>query len=389
MTLDVPAGEHTVGVRLGLTPIRALADALSLLAGVGVSAALVLSQFWRRDRLHTHHTQYDDKSCLHTQYTENTHTRGAWGLSALVVVLALLVVAKTAWLDRRNSPFVHHLRGGSIPGVATPAWGTLGEELRLAGARLADTDQLTLYWQALQPPRASYVVQVQLRDARGVPVATLRNKHPGANLASRWEAGQLVRDAYTLPIPEGAPPVGYRAYVSVLHPDTLEPLPLSDAPNPQIRDIPVGQTKSPPPRAVAVSGTRALGTVFGEAIALESVALPSVVTAGQPFTYTLVWRSRAALLNDYQVFVHLLKADGSLAADNDGPPREGLYPTSFWSPGEVIADARGWPLAVAPGDYQVEVGLYHLQSGARLRVSGAQSALGDRVIVGMLHVQPG
>ena len=82
---------------------------------------------------------------------------------------------------------------------------------------------------------------------------------------------------------------------------------------------------------------------------------------------------------DYTVFVHLLRADGEFVAAFDAKPLGGLYPTSVWEPGELIADARELALDVPPGDYLLQSGLYELESGARLPVTGAATA-GDGVI---------
>jgi hypothetical protein len=103
---------------------------------------------------------------------------------------------------------------------------------------------------------------------------------------------------------------------------------------------------------------------------------------------TLYWKSLAPVAEDYTVFVHLLNPDGTPAAGDDSQPRGGLYPTSFWSPGEVVADERQWSLSLAPGEYTLEVGLYLLETGERLAVSGAHAELGDRVILGKVTVKP-
>jgi hypothetical protein len=72
---------------------------------------------------------------------------------------------------------------------------------------------------------------------------------------------------------------------------------------------------------------------------------------------------------DYTVFVHLLDPDGSLVAQDDGPPVKGHYPTSLWAPGEVIIDPRSISLKELPsGAYQLRAGMYLLETGDRLPV---------------------
>jgi hypothetical protein len=80
---------------------------------------------------------------------------------------------------------------------------------------------------------------------------------------------------------------------------------------------------------------------------------------------------------DYTVFVHLLAEEGSLVTQDDGPPRSGDYPTSFWSPGERIADQHVLNIADLPsGTYGLRVGMYLLETGQRLPVTNPR---GERV----------
>jgi hypothetical protein len=126
--------------------------------------------------------------------------------------------------------------------------------------------------------------------------------------------------------------------------------------------------------------------LFGDLIELERAAFPATTRAGQPVEYTLVWRARAKIADDYTVFLHLLDADGQLVANDDGQPLGALYPTSVWEPGEVVVDARVLGADLPPGDYQVEAGLYQLDTGERLATSGAGEPLGDRVALGTLTI---
>ncbi len=95
-----------------------------------------------------------------------------------------------------------------------------------------------------------------------------------------------------------------------------------------------------------------------------------------------------AVREDYTVFVHLLTPDGEFVAGQDGQPLEGLYPTSFWGEGETVVDGRSWFADVLPGEYQLQVGLYLLETGQRLPVSGPHSELGDRVQLQTITVVP-
>jgi hypothetical protein len=60
-------------------------------------------------------------------------------------------------------------------------------------------------------------------------------------------------------------------------------------------------------------------------------------------------------------------------AQADGVPVAGRYPTSSWSPGERIVDARvlALPANPATGGYRILVGLYSPANGERLPIAGS------------------
>jgi hypothetical protein len=281
---------------------------------------------------------------------------------------------------------VRHLSAGRVPGAQLPPWGDFAGELRLVGYRSGRAGHLALYWQAQRPLQTDYAIYVTLVDARGYPVATTIHSHPGRTLTSRWDPAQVVYDDYALDLSQAQRPIVYRIEVAVVRMPGEEKLPLSDAPDAAIRSAPVGTLVLPPPRAPQADPNA--GPLFGGMIQLERYDVPTEVVAGSTMSYTLYWRALARPPTDYQVFVHLLKPDGTQAAGNDGPPRQGLYPSSFWSSQELIADQRTWQVSVPPGEYALQAGLYDLKTEQRLSVSGPNAQLGDRVVLQTLRVTP-
>lgn len=96
----------------------------------------------------------------------------------------------------------------------------------------------------------------------------------------------------------------------------------------------------------------------------------AAVPAGETAHLTLFWTTEAAVTDSYTVFVHVLAADGFQLAGADGLPRNGARLTSQWQPGEVVVDPHliSLPADLPPGEYAVEVGLYRLESGERVRL---------------------
>jgi hypothetical protein len=303
-------------------------------------------------------------------------------LSGLLLVLLLL---KVIGLDHFDTPLVRHLHNGVLAGTTAPESRNFSDELQLAGYRLEAPDQLTLYWQAEHVPTRNYTVEVTLTDLRGVPFRVIQHSHPGLSLTSRWQPGQLVRDEYTLALAAAPRPSVYRVTVAVLYADSGVRLPLLDAPGANITDAAVGVVKVPPP---AVAPTGDVLVRFGGAIGLARVQIPTAAQTGTPVSFTLVWQSLAPVNEDYTVFMHLVRADGTLAAAADGPPCAGLYLTSFWSPGDHIVDEHQWLVTVPPGEYQVVGGLYRLDTGERLPVAGKDADSNGQAMLGALRVTP-
>lgn len=96
----------------------------------------------------------------------------------------------------------------------------------------------------------------------------------------------------------------------------------------------------------------------------------------------LVWRALEPTEASYQVFVHLLDAEGQILAQHDGLPQGGAAPTAGWLPGEIVVDpvALSLPADRAGELARVLVGLYDRDTGARLTATDAAGlGLGDSV----------
>ena len=78
---------------------------------------------------------------------------------------------------------------------------------------------------------------------------------------------------------------------------------------------------------------RALDATFASGLRLAGYA----VDAARGLT--LHWQALESVDVDYTVFVHVMSADGSAAAQHDGMPQLGAYPTRLWVAGEYVADA--------------------------------------------------
>ncbi|MCX7840882.1 MAG: hypothetical protein N2559_15715, partial [Anaerolineae bacterium] len=99
------------------------------------------------------------------------------------------------------------------------------------------------------------------------------------------------------------------------------------------------------------------------------------------------WRALEVMCEDYTVFVHLVgvlnpQTRSPLWSQDDTQPARGSYPTSRWQRGEIIVDEYRLRVAGLPrGEYHIEIGIYNLHTGARLRVEASDAPMeSDRVV---------
>jgi hypothetical protein len=107
------------------------------------------------------------------------------------------------------------------------------------------------------------------------------------------------------------------------------------------------------------------------------------VEPGGAVDLTLYWVARSEIEEDYTVFTHLIDAEERLWAQQDNQPREGEHPTSGWRAGEVVADSYHLllPDDIPVGQYRLEVGMYHWQTGERLSVFQGGQETGNKVLL--------
>ena len=95
---------------------------------------------------------------------------------------------------------------------------------------------------------------------------------------------------------------------------------------------------------------------FADQIQLAGYEWPNQakIKPGETIPLTLYWETLA----------------GTQVAGFDGPPE---FPTEFWQPGNTIVDARVLPLPadLLPGDYELQIGWYDLETFARLPLAAA------------------
>ena len=79
-----------------------------------------------------------------------------------------------------------------------------------------------------------------------------------------------------------------------------------------------------------------------------------------PLRFGLYLEAEQPITRNYQIFAHLVAADGTLVAQDDHIAGADSYPTSLWQPGNLLYNRFELqpPTGTAPGEYRVIVGLY-------------------------------
>ena len=106
---------------------------------------------------------------------------------------------------------------------------------------------------------------------------------------------------------------------------------------------------------------------------LVRAAIPEgPIQAGQPFAVRLLWEALHTPEIAYTVFVHLRAPDGTIIAQSDRQPADGVRPTTGWIAGEYVQDAHRLTFNDAGyrGAASLVVGLYDPATGERVNLSG-------------------
>ncbi len=370
IAVAVGPGAHELRVSFGPTPARIAGD---LLAVIGLVTITGMSWASLRRR-------------AGSSPRPNGRTDGRRALVALGAVLALtatvtlLVGPRTRWFRARSSVeapsgMQRSLHTRFANGIELIGY-DLPEESGLQGGTLG----VRLYWQALEPQHSNVRPFLHL-DAitRDETWANQTKTHPGDKPSTSWPPGFYVVDEYRLALPADMPPVvallraglldergelvplvegGDQATLGTAHVRERRPLDISSLPG-SARPYRLGDLVQLVGYSMAVAGPSSADA-----------------SAGLVLDVTLYWQAEDRPPTDYTVFVHVLDSRGERIAQGDGPPSGGRYPSSQWTPGQIVKDARrvSLPKDTNPADLLVVVGLYTPTDGARLIASDARGA---------------
>jgi 4-amino-4-deoxy-L-arabinose transferase-like glycosyltransferase len=282
-----------------------------------------------------------------------------------------------------------------LPPTASLAELDHGHRARLVGYQIqpetllpGQTLSVDLYWQALKPIDLDLYESVKLLDTANSPIGEVDQAPPWPS--TQWWPGEVIIDRVGLSVADNVlAPALLSLDVGLMDPGKLLVLPVFDGEGKEVSRS-IEQIKLLPRSWPELAGVEPLSYVFGESLVLEGAQLEErMVSPGGTLTLDLYWSSLSPTNEDYTVFVHLLNEHGDLVGQGDGLPVSGRYPTSAWSPGELILDRHVISLAseIAPGRYTLVGGLYRASDGTRLTITSLEGDKVDVVALGEVYVQ--
>jgi hypothetical protein len=220
ITVQVPAGQHSLQVTFGSTPLRASAMALSFIA-----AGLLLVFASGRISLQTVgvlKTSTVLGNAHQTAGVSETPTVSRLFPIALVMTVLLLAIRGLA-IDGHATIFAHsRFDGARVTGVGQTLDVNFEDQLVLIGADLprgsvaaGSSVPVTLYWRAQNTPAHDYSTTLQVLDAGGRLIAQVDTQNPGGLPTSRWGPGLYAVDRHLLALPAGLAPGQYALIAGV------------------------------------------------------------------------------------------------------------------------------------------------------------------------------
>ena len=255
----------------------------------------------------------------------------------------------------------------------------IGYSVDKSSLRAGEWLPVTLYWQAIQPLTKNYSGFVHLLDSQGQSLGQANTYPDGGKWpTSMLPVGQILPDTYYVFIPPStdakAPLMTRLAFGIFEFEDPLRMAkPAVNANNeivePIVEGIPLLPHRWPRPHPEV-----AFDVNFGGQIKL--IGYDRVNQSWEPGTQTpltFYWETLAPPGKNLNLFIHLIDLHSQTQiAGFDAPPS---YPTAFWQTGNTIIDSRtlSFPPDLPPGDYELRVGWYDLDTFVRLPTPAGDS----------------
>lgn len=355
ITFHVPAGQHHIEVSFGSTPVRSLADIISLIAIFAFAALLIKINFQS------------------SSFSPQPSAFSSPLLTYLLIPVAFILI-KSTLIDARLTPLRStRLVDDQIAGVSHPLQIDFGGQLRLLGYDLSSSTlpsgesiRVDLYWRVFAPTDSSYQTTVGVIDDRGemvTPKSLTRPRGFEDYPPTRLLPGNVYFvDSFDLPINPGTPPGEYFIFVEVFDRESLFPLSTTSGAEylaGRPADAIIGQLQVT--RATRAFTDDQLG-IYN--LRIDQALIPDLkllgvnrdrdnAAPGDTVLLTFFWQAVQTPVRDYSLDIELIDPDNRIA-DTQNFLIGDRYPTSRWSVGEQIVDLNWVRVPV-----NLLSGLYH------------------------------
>lgn len=255
-------------------------------------------------------------------------------------------VALVAAPDNRPAVEAFVLRPDELkPSASLEKPPEFGQVARLVGADVPSVWQAgvsiapAIFWQVIQPPPGEIKFWAHLVDASGY---TWAQYDEAAYPAQEWQTGQTLIVRHPIAVPVDAPPGKYTLVVGLERSDGT-PLPAMNAAGKSLGSFwtspKFGMARpAQPPEIQSLAIQQPLDVTYGDSLRLVGANLDqNQVLDGDDIAVTLFWK---VLRAPGPVDLSLqLAAPGQVPfAQSTRPPAAGVWPSTEWRPGDVVAD---------------------------------------------------
>ena len=371
ISIEVPAGSHTVALNFGSTLVRTGAGLLSFTTLLCVVFELTVG---KRGNTRLQITPQQWSSNIAPGPVDFAKSLRTYFIFSLLIIPLFLV---SAYID--NPIRKHGLAQGNQPlNMQHTSGADFGGELWLHGYSLSDTSiaaddqvQLDLYWQAQKPLGLVYGFNVRLIDARGQMWNTLEIVRPvgwrfipGTDF---WPPDKYILDNYSVSPVSGTPPGEYYLEVVAFRRDTVQPL----------KATIIGKLDVSMADRSSYSLSDPLAVMEDSHLALVDLIIDRREAApGDLMGVHAVWQSLGQVRStDVQL---VLVARNGDRVESFEFTLGGDYPPNRWNPGDFVRDQHifrlpsrlqtgefEWRIALSDPD---PVGFVEYDSGVELKV---------------------
>ncbi len=378
ITFDVPAGLHTITIRFTETPLRLIADILSLASLVTLIATLFL--------IRPPVPQPPNHPI--TQSPARPVTQSPAHPATLLLTAFLLLLLKATLIDRVDNPLRHiRLRDGQLEGVEVPAQTVFDGQFRLLGHDALPEEvpgdrpiPVRLYWQDPVPGGPDYRVALALKGADGLtwsdPDPQPPRWHRTPPPAYLWPPDGYVLTAFDLRPMVGTPPGVYTVTLSVFDRATLAPFAAQGGAGRGLGlEIALGQVEITRPRRPPEAPPAQYRADFPLGpIRLVGYNLDrSEAAPGDPFLLTLFWQVEETPEEELRLQLNLQPATWHL--------QPSPFPLTQWREGDLW---RGQHLLRLPAG--LESGAYRWTLQVCQGSAPECEPMGEEVTLGTLEI---